>query len=45
MTLDKKHDIILFGYKINDNDFLYINTRLTITVQDFILKTKRFDNS
>ena len=45
MTLGKKHDIILFGYKINDNDFLYINTRLTIAVQDIILKTKGFDKS
>ena len=44
MTLKKKHDIILYGYKIDDDDFLYINTRLTISVQDYILKTKRFNN-
>ena len=43
MTLKQKHDTILYGYNINNNDYLYINTLLTIGVQKFIIQTKRFE--
>ena len=31
------------GLNIENDDFLYVNTILTKAVQNFILKTKRFD--
>ena len=38
----KKIDIILRGIDIENNDFIPLNTTLTIAVQNFILHTKRF---
>ena len=38
----RKLDIILNGYEIQNEDFLSLNTTLTIAVQNFILHTKRF---
>ena len=43
MTLKQKHDIILYGYNINNKDYLYMNTLLTLGVQKFIIQTKRFE--
>ena len=38
----RKLDIILNGYEIQNEDFVSLNTTLTIAVQNFILHTKRF---
>ena len=38
----KKLDIILRGIDIENDDFIPLNTTLTIAVQNFILHTKRF---
>ena len=38
----KKIDIILRGIDIENDDFIQLNTTLTIFVQNFILHTKRF---
>ncbi len=43
MTLKQKHDIILYGYNINNKDYLYMNTLLTLGVQKFIIQTKMFE--
>ena len=43
--LNKKEKlrIIIFGIDIDNDDFIHLNTTLTIAVQNFIMKTKRFD--
>ena len=41
-TKSKKLDIILHGFEIQNNDFIALNTTLTIAVQKFITNTKRF---
>ena len=38
----KKLNIILEGFEIQNDDFIQLNTTLTLAVQNFILKTKRF---
>ena len=38
----QKLDIILRGYKIENSEYIGLNTTLTIAVQKFILQTKRF---
>ena len=43
MTLKQKHDTIIYGYNINNNDYLCMNTLLTLGVQKFIIQTKRFE--
>ena len=35
-------DILMYGLKSDDSLYNYLNTRITIAVQNFILKTKRF---
>jgi hypothetical protein len=40
----KKLDIILQGIHIENPDMLSLNTTLTISVQNFITKTKRFSD-
>ena len=42
LTKQKKLDIILRGIDIDNNDFIQLNTTLTIAVQNFILHTNRF---
>ena len=42
LTKQKKLDIILRGLDIENNDFIQLNTKITITVQNFILHTNRF---
>ena len=41
----QKLDLILRGVKIDDDDFLHLNTILTKAVQNFILNTKRFSTN
>ena len=41
-TKQRKLDLILRGLYIDNPDFLPLNTTLTITVQNYILQTKRF---
>ena len=36
-------NIIIMGFNIENDDFLQLNTTLTKSVQNFILKTKRFE--
>jgi hypothetical protein len=45
MTYTKKSqlEILLYGYNINDADFIHTNITLQYIVQNFILKTKRFE--
>ena len=38
-----KLNILLFGLKTDNPDYNYLNTQITIAVQSFILKTKRFE--
>ena len=38
----KKLDIIINGFEIKNEDFVPLNTTLTLAVQKFILNTKRF---
>ena len=42
LTNKQKHDIILYGYKIDHDEYLYTNIKLTIAVQNYIVNTKRF---
>ena len=42
LTKQKKLDIILRGIDIDNNDFIQLNTKLTIAVQNFVLHTHRF---
>ena len=42
LTKQKKLDIILRGIDIENNDFIQLNTKLTIAVQNFVLHTNRF---
>ena len=42
LTKQKKLDIILRGLDIENNDFIQLNTKITIVVQNFILHTNRF---
>ena len=39
----EKLNIITMGFNIENDDFIYTNTILTKAVQNFILRTKRFD--
>ena len=41
-TKSKKLDIILNGFEINNDDFIPLNTTLTLAVQKFISNSKRF---
>ena len=41
-TKSQKHEILVKGFNINDPDFLYTNTSISIAVQKFIFKSKRF---
>ena len=41
-TKTRKLDIILKGFEIQNDDFIQLNTTLTLAVQNFILNTKRF---
>ena len=41
-TKAKKLEILLRGFEIENNDFIQLNTTLTLAVQNFILNTKRF---
>ena len=41
----KKLDIILKGFNIDNEDFLSRNSSLTIAVQNFILQTNRFNET
>ena len=41
-TKTRKLDIILKGFEIQNDDFIQLNTSLTLAVQNFILNTKRF---
>jgi hypothetical protein len=38
-----KLNIFIMGFNIENDDFLQLNTTLTKSVQNFILKTKRFE--
>ena len=42
-TKSKKLDILLNGFDIYNVEFIQLNTTLTMAVQNFILKTKRFN--
>ena len=41
-TKQRKLEVILKGFNIENTDYLHLNTTLTIVVQNFILQTKRF---
>ena len=41
-TKAKKLEILLRGFEMDNNDFIQLNTTLTLAVQNFILNTKRF---
>ena len=43
LSKKEKLRIIIFGIDIDNDDFVQLNTTLTIAVQNFILKTKRFE--
>ena len=39
----KKTDILLFGVSPNDPDFYHTNIKIQLALQQYLLKTKRFD--
>ena len=39
----EKTDILLYGYKPDNNDFYLINSRITIAVHNFLMKTRRLE--
>ena len=39
-----KLDILLYGLNTDNPDYNYLNIQITIALQSFILKTKRFEN-
>ena len=43
LSKKEKLRIIIFGIDIDNDDFVHLNTTLTNAVQNFILKTKRFE--
>ena len=43
MSKNNKLNTILYGVHIDDNDYYYVNCKLTYAVQKFIAKTKRFN--
>ena len=42
LTRKKKLDILLYGFNIDNNDFLYTNYKLSLAFQKFLLNSKRF---
>ena len=38
-----KLELLLYGIKTDDPDYNYLNTIITIAVQNYIMKTKRFE--
>ena len=42
MTKTAKYDLLMTGIKHDDPDFHYLNITITISVQNFLLQTKRF---
>ena len=45
MTKAAKFELLLYGIKSDDPDYNYLNTKITIAVQNFIIKTKRFEQN
>ena len=43
MNKTERLDLILFGYNKENDEFSYLNTIITKFVQNFIVKTRRFD--
>ena len=43
MSNTDKLNIILFGYNYENDEYSYVNTRITKSVQNYIARTKRFD--
>ena len=43
LNLRTKENILLFGYKPENNDFVKLNINITLAVQTFLLKTNRFE--
>ena len=43
MNKTEKLNIILFGLNRENDEYTYLNTIITKSVQNFIIKTKRFD--
>ena len=43
MNKTEKLNIILFGYNFENDEYSYVNTRITKSVQNFIARTKRFE--
>ena len=43
LSLRMQFDILVYGYQPHDPELTVINTKLSIMTQNFILKTKRFD--
>ena len=42
MTKTKKYEILVMGINTDDPDYNYLNTTITIAVQNYIFKTERF---
>ena len=43
LTKAAKLDLLLYGLKNDNSDYDHLNFKITIAVQNFIFKTKRFD--
>ena len=43
LSKKEKLRIIIFGIDIDNDEFVHLNTTLTNAVQNFIMKTKRFE--
>ena len=44
MTKSQKYEILVMGIKTDNPDYNHLNTTITIAVQNYILKTKRFSD-
>ena len=45
MTKSQKYEILVMGIKTDNPDYNHLNTTITIAVQNYILKTKRFSDN
>ena len=43
LTKTNKYEILMYGLRTENPEYNYLNTTITIAVQHFILKTKRFE--
>ena len=43
MSKSAKFDLLIYGIKNDDPDYYDLNVKISIAVQNFLIKTKRFE--